>query len=162
MPEKITASILEKPTPNETEHFQYSAEAISQLNSTILDFLEANHLHPDDVLFAGYDADTAKESNDEHMFNEEMPIFYFGDTRSLSPPEWMSDSEELQEEHWMVNPLQYAIPLGTLGVYNKHVLDELAGGPIDQDPAELDEFGTYAYVIDSATLEHAKIAELTL
>jgi hypothetical protein len=63
----------------------------------------------------------------------------------------------------VVNPLYYAIPNHSLGIYDKAALDALTGGDYyGEDPIDTGEFGTYTYALDSATLEQAKLAQLTI
>jgi hypothetical protein len=163
MPEVVTASILEKPQPLDERGFEYSTETIAHINAAIMDFLEVNNIDPNSVLFSGFNAEGSKEDYDEHQAEDGTPIFYFGNARSLSPPETLSSDPDIQGEHWVVNPLYYAIPHHTLGIYDKDKLDALTGGDYyGEDPVDVGVFGTYAYALDSATLEQTKIAQLTI
>lgn len=163
MSEIITASILEKPQPNERSSFEYSVETITKINVAIMDFLEANNIDPNSVLFSGFDADDKKENYDEHQTEDGTPLFYFGDIKSLLPPEALSDDPEMQGEHWVVNPLYYAIPYHSLGIYDKAMLEAAGGGnQYNVDPVDTEIFGTYTYALNSETLEQAKLAQLTI
>lgn len=163
MPEIITASIREKPQPIDQRGFEYSTEAIARINAAIIDFLEANNIDPSKVLFSGFDSDGKKEDYDEHQTEDGTPIFYFGNVRSLLPPETLSDDPELQGEHWVVNPLYYAIPQHSLGIYDKDKLDALTGGDhYGEDPIDVGVFGTYTYALTTEMLEQAKLAQLTV
>lgn len=158
MPEHLTAHITEPTEPNPTEHFPYSAETLERLRDMVLATLETNGLRTDAVLFAGYRQDAPKEPEGEHVDQNGTSLFFFGDDLSLLPPASLSTNPELQEEHWMANPLRYALPSHTLGVYDRQTLDTLARGPYETDL----EFGTYVYALSHEAVAAAKLLDIQL
>jgi len=160
MPEIVVGSTTEKFEPS--ADYEKAEETIAHLNAAVMDFLTSNNIDPSSVIFSGFSETSPKLEGSEHWEAGEKPAYYFGNVRSLASPQSFSDDEELQGEHWAVNPLKYAISNGSLGIYNKSKLDKLSGGPLDSDPKEVEEFGTSAYYVDPALLGQAKIAQLNL
>lgn len=115
-------------------------------------------LRTDAVLFAGYQQGAHKGSEDEHVDSSGTPLFFFGDDLSLLPPTSLSSDPESQEEHWMANPLRYALPTHTIGIYDRQALDTLSRGPYETDL----EFGTYVYALSHDTVEAAKLLDIQL
>lgn len=159
-PEITTATLIEKPIADRNEHFDYPTETIQRAHRAVLDFLEANEIKPEEVLFAGYDRSVSKDENTEQRTDSGIPIFHFGNAESLASPDTFDGDEESQEEHWMVNPLRFALRYHTLGIYDKASLNQITGGSIE-DGAD-DEFGTYLYALTTEALEATKLAEITI
>lgn len=159
-PEITTATLTEKPIADRNEHFDYPIETIQRAHGAVLDFLEANEIKPEDVLFSGYDKSVSKDTSSEQKTDAGVPIIYFGNAESLASPDTFDGDEESQEERWMVNPLHYALRYHTLGIYDKASLNQITGGTIE-DGAD-DEFGTYLYALTTEALEAAKLAEITI
>lgn len=137
---------------------EYLAESIKQ-------FLSTNNINPENIVLAGYREGGEKVKGDMSWDPErDKPLFFFGNLASLDRPDTFTDDAELQEEHWVVNPLMHALRGGKVGIYLKSRLEEygeryLEGGYDDQ---EVEEFGTYAFHIDPNDVEAAKIAELNV
>lgn len=154
MSEKTTASVIQQYSP-EIAYTPENFEAeVAGLGQKVADFLGGNHIDPNRVLFAGYNEYAAKTEGSEHWETGDTPQFYFGDMMSLTPPTSLSEDEEMQGEHWAVNPLNYALSNGTLGIYDREKL----GNPTEHDT----EFGTYLYELSPDAIGQAQIAALQI
>ena len=170
MPEIITSSITERPQDRTGEDIVYSTETVAGLEVAVLDFLDANNIDPAKVLFSGFSVDQVKSTTYDHKTEDGTPIYWFGDAKSLAPPESFSDDKDEQGEHWAVNPFNYArslrrSPVGTpgrLGVYDKATIESLTGGQYSKDYVDTTEYGTHNYALSSDLLELAKVAEICL
>jgi hypothetical protein len=154
MTERITASVLEPYSTDVAIWYEDYGTEIAQLQRTVMEYLTYHGLNPSDVLFAGYTEAVPKSEGSEHWEEGASPQFFFGDIGSLAPPDTLSDNPDIQEEHWAVNPLNYAITQGTLGFFDKEKL----GKPTETDQ----DFGTYLYEISPETVEAAQVAGLSI
>ena len=143
--------------------YKTSEETIARLASEVMSFLSGHGIDPSKVLLAGFNADHPIQKGSEHWPDDkEAPLFHFGNIRSLTPPQAFAGDGQPEIEHWVVNPLLYAIEGGSLAIYDKQKLDELSGGSLPDDPEEEAAFGTYAYEVAPELLEQAKIAQLQI
>lgn len=136
-------------------------DSIQRINAMIDNYLIEHQIDSDNVLFAGYTTGQQKYQGDEHWEESEDPTYFFGNSKSLLPPQEFSDDPEIQDEHWVVNPIYYALQKGTLGIFDKKIL-ETEDSVTEQDNDEVREFGTYIFTVPEETINRAKIVDFMI
>jgi hypothetical protein len=156
--ETIQASMLHAFPSGEQFNGVEMSRDVAEINKAVHQFLEANHINPEDVLFAGFDNTSSKAEGSEHWENGDLPYFFFGNIHSLQPPDSFTNDPDDQGEHWAVNPIKYALKSGTLGVFDKKTLQ--SAGELESDSEDIQDYGTYVFRVDPLYVEKAKIATL--
>lgn len=150
-----TTPTLEIPTGLEIS--QSSTEAIGHLQQAVRQFAEDNGIEPGNVLYRGYSPNVPIEEGEDNWDGNGQPMPSFGTYDSMDPPELIEpNSIDDQIDRWQVNPLYHALRAGSLGLYDKDKLLELAGQPIDTDV----EFGTFVFGLSQTQIDLAEVATM--
>ncbi len=95
--------------------------------------------------YSGINPNVSKPIGGEHTYDATRHNYFLGDFNSLRPPTDLSADPDTQDEHWVVNPLKYALEGGCLAVYDPSLIvgnHRFDGSDLTND----DNFGTYVVV----------------
>ena len=135
--------------------YERATDAIKLVQELVRQFVGKYSLDSKNLLFCGFNKELPKDPDGEHQ-----GAIFMGDYLSLGLPSDLDAAPEIQGEHWVVNPILYALEGGSLAIYDRTGIESDRNLHIPE-PIDVD-FGTLIVNGDSEQIRRHQLGTIQI